>query len=295
MPKILLHIGAHKTATTYLQTRLFRNANTLRQFQVGYVGLERFRDAQAKAGGVRRAEPFWAIHRRIALARRLGALIAEEADQGVRRLVLSDENLLGNLSDISSGTAFYPRAGQRIRAILHSLRRYEVEVVLSIRSYDTFHVSAWSHLVGRSGYSPFSSDPADKLSSDGRGWSHVVRDLSRSAPDIPLHIWQYEKLQDQELQILQLLVGDEAAETLEPIGSRHMQGLSVEAVDHLQARHLANEQISAEEVRQTSRQFRKSKGYAAWSPWTPSQWDALRNRYASDLAEISSMAGVCTH
>ena len=102
MPKVILHIGAHKPATTYLQARLAKSANPLRQMQVGYVDLKLFRAALDRAGGLRRCQHRYALLSQRALKAELSGLVQREHALGAERIVL-EERIRVEDPDLSNG------------------------------------------------------------------------------------------------------------------------------------------------------------------------------------------------
>ena len=111
--RVILHIGAHKTATTYLQRRLDAHRTVLETQGVAYAGPDQLREHAA------RRLPFTAPHLvavRVALAR--------ARKQGAARLILSEENLLGPMADLPRGLYLDParRLAPVIKAELEDYR-----------------------------------------------------------------------------------------------------------------------------------------------------------------------------
>ncbi len=292
VPKIILHVGAHKTATTYLQARLSKSANPLRQMQVGYVDLLTFREAQVVAGGLRRSEPRYAILSHRLLRRALSELIQHQISFGARRILLSDENILGHLSDLSTNQRFYPNAAARVRAMTDALRDWDVEIALSVRDYATFLPSSWGHMVLRDGYQAFDPRMADPLLNDGRGWADLVQGIRDAVPDVPLNVWAYEDFSHAEPAILDMLLGTGVSSVLEPIHWQALVGLSAAAIEQIERLIEPGIPLSVPRIHDIARQFCKSKGYRRYQPFPADIVSSLSARYSSELTRICRISGV---
>lgn len=292
-PKVILHVGAHKTATTYLQARLAKSVNPLRQMQVGYVDLQQFREAQALAGGLRRAEPRYALLRHRALRRELSRLIERQIYFGATRVVLSDENILGNLGELFGDHDFYPRAGARVRVLVDALSNWDVEIAVSTRCYASFLVSVWSHIVMRDGFRPFDPRCAGALLGGDRGWVDVLSDIRRAVPNAKICHWAYEDLAGNEHDVLQALIGEVAPSAVEPITWQALMGLSAPAVEQIaDLYNKGDSALSAERIRAVARHFSKAQGYRRYDPWPSNIEFRLTGRYRDDLRRIGEMTGV---
>lgn len=291
-PKVILHIGAHKTATTYLQARMAKSENPLRQMQIGYVGLQQFREAQALAGGLRRAEPRYALLRHRALRRELTELIERQIYFCARRVVLSDENILGNIGELFGAREFYPRAGARVRVLADALSNWDLEIAVSTRCYASFLVSVWSHVVMRDGFRRFDPSCAAPLLGGGRGWADVLIDIRRVVPNVKIRHWAYEDLAGNEHDVLKALIGEVAPSAVEPVTWQALMGLSAPAVEQITDLHDKGGSLSGDRMRAIARHFSKSQGYRRYDPWPSDIGFRLAARYREDLGRISAIAGV---
>ena len=291
-PKVVVHLGAHKTASTYLQARLAKSADALRQLQVGYVDQKSFRQMIDRAGGLRRCQYRFAVLSQRALRKALNGMIRQQHDLGARRIVLSEENILGNLADFETSQKFYPAAGARLRVICEALRGCDLELALSIRDYTTFLPSVWSHLVLRNGYRRFDPGIAQSYLCRGRGWAELVQDIQRAAPGIPITLWTYEHLAEAENDILQTLAGAGSGLAIKPLRWRALPGLSAAAVERIEDLVRAGQTPSAERVRMIANSFNKLDGHGRYTPWAEGTAKRLSERYANDIERIERIAAV---
>ncbi|MEL7154548.1 MAG: hypothetical protein AAFN51_12300, partial [Pseudomonadota bacterium] len=279
--KVVLHLGAHKTASTYLQARLAKSSNRLRQMQVGYVDLKTFREVVSRAGGLRRCQHRYAMLSQRTLRAELSGLIRRENILGAERVVLSDENILGHLGDLSNAGKFYPTAGPRLRVVREALRDWDLEIVVSVRDYVTFLPSVWSHMVLRDGFRPFSPQVARSFLTGGRGWAEVLQDLQRAAPGVPLHLWTFEEFAKLEADVLETLVGPVPRSAIDPVKRHAMPGLSGAAVERIEDLIRNGQMPSPDRVREISREFAKAKGHLPYIPWAEDVASGLGACYAT--------------
>jgi hypothetical protein len=116
--QIILHAGAHKTASTRLQNRLLENEHLFAKTGCSYLGPERIRD---EFGTLWRA-----LGRSDSPAEQKIKLAALAA--GRSRLLISEENIIGGFKDLMSGpnrAMIYPKALERLTrwySLLHPIR-----------------------------------------------------------------------------------------------------------------------------------------------------------------------------
>ena len=101
-PVVALHVGAHKTATTYIQSRLLNSQDVLNSAGISIVPTGQFRKRITSQVLNSDFAPV-----------QLSRLLEEYA--GYKRVIISDENLLGVRPNTNR---LYPRARQRLEAIL---------------------------------------------------------------------------------------------------------------------------------------------------------------------------------
>lgn len=278
---VTLHLGAHRTGTTSIQRALDLNAEALRAAgclcltppRAGRREGETIRAIATELGKLRRA--VWPVLRRRAMKARLQGLIAAAGTEGVTRLIVSDENLIG--PGFRSGPAFYPEARGRLTELRRILPAPVDEIHLAIRSYDSFLVSyyAMMALYGRAG--PFEPLRARWLEAAG-GWPALVDAIRAVFPRARLQLHPFERVRPEAVfAALSAATGGLAfpAEIRNPSPSAEairQAGLepppSSEAADALLARHA---------------------GGPAFDPLLPDEAKALRHRYDTDLARLGSV------
>ncbi len=226
-PKIVLHLGAHKTASTHLQRCLLADRATLSRAGVQVYGppqlrgehptlLKRFDLPGAKSG----------------LGDPQGALRDMLGDG--HRLVLSEENLVGSLLNRYGKMAepMYPEAEKRIADLAAKTAPGGLDLCLSIRQPTHFLNSAYGqHLM--SGGSLELKKFLWKNPPRIVDWFDFVRRL-RATPGVGrLTVWRYEDYRGVFDQITRAMLGDAAAHVKYLDGIVH-QGVSQEAVAQIE-------------------------------------------------------------
>ena len=185
--EIILHLGAHKTASTFLQKRLSRSQGRLRRHGISFHGPKSIRPRLAKALG---DDP--SLSKREQYARRrdsLAWLIDDEEEAGTRRLVLSEEQFLGSLRDMVLGDDFYSAAQDHMAPISDALGGRPVHVVASIRGYADFLASVYGQIVRGWRFMPFDGALRGHFLNQHRGWPELVDEIVMRFPTAQsLHI-----------------------------------------------------------------------------------------------------------
>ncbi len=129
-PTIALHLGVHKTATTYFQSRLSNSKEALAENRIAYIPLGQLRQSvTAKLDD----DDF----------SREKMLAAISAYMDCDRLVLSDENLIGGVFK-PNNNLIYDGVAQRLKKLLSLLSGFQVEIFITLRSYPEYFISRYT-------------------------------------------------------------------------------------------------------------------------------------------------------
>lgn len=176
--KVILHIGAQRTATTSFQAYLRGNSDWLSKQGVGYWGPHRTRRGGVFSGLV--ADDADNQDAGIEAARKdIGARIERLAKRGKSHLIVSDENMLGTSRLNVRARRLYPDARARLNRFARAFDGAVSKVVLSIRAFDTYWPSALAFSVGRGGRLP-RLDELEMIAEASRGWRDVVADTAEA-------------------------------------------------------------------------------------------------------------------
>jgi hypothetical protein len=218
---LILHLGAHRTGSTALIRCLHKNDALLQRRGVALWPPETLRHlprfgavpelvVQAAAGAAPAEE-------RLAHLRR--ALTAE-ADRlevtGCKRLILSEENLIGSMQANLSGGGLYHDLGQRLAAYAAILPRAPAVIALGLRDYASLWPSAYVYVLPRRLLPPF-ADIAQALCSMPRGWPEVVADIRAVFPGAQILLWRHDMFRDRMTRVVAVLAGTGTADGINPV------------------------------------------------------------------------------
>ena len=264
---VILHLGAHRTASTSFQHYMRENAAKLMLEGIGFWGPLRTRDGLLSGvipvtGRRTTADQFSRARGRIALH------LKKARAKGIRQLIVSDENMIGAARKNLRDARLYAGIGERMARYNDALGGKIVRVAFSIRSQDSFWASSAAFAVGR-GHKVPRKDDLDRLVTTNRHWREVVADLSCALPGAEIQVMPYEiygGLPERKLA--------------------QMTGLANPPRQH--ARERLNRAPDLAKLRQivTDRGGdvgRLPEGAGRWHPFDRHQTMALREAYADDL------------
>ncbi|MFN3954081.1 MAG: hypothetical protein ACK4LQ_06460 [Pararhodobacter sp.] len=287
--RIIVHIGAHKTASTHLQLALERGRAAL-----GARGVAVFGPDQLRRRGLGLPEYLSAP---AGSAEAHGARIRAALGAGAERLVVSDENILGNAHNVEliRTGRFYPRAASRLQALLALLPAGEVTLALAIRDPARFLTSAYAQRLMSGKLEPF-ADYIGALQPATLRWSDLVGRLRGVVPGAGWHIWRYEDYPAVAPRVLDVLLGGHAALARPGPGIAH-PGLSARAHAALMAEAAALAGLGEAAIRARVAELRRAFPKAPDAPGMALfDADALRRSaaaYGEDTLALAALPGVC--
>lgn len=211
---IHFHVGAHKTATTYIQSRLRSNRQQLLSEGIDFIDLW-------AGGGAERA--YRKKYRRLIekddvddaalsdLSDDLRELVAERARDDHSLIVLSYENILGDF-DLSKRGAPYPNAQHAIRHVVRAFSGWKVKVFLSIRSLDRFLESSYvQRVVTRRETRRFAKYLA-MIDVESFSWQPLVNSLNDIVGGSNWFAWKYEDFKANESHVWNCFLGHDQSQ-----------------------------------------------------------------------------------
>lgn len=281
---ISLHLGAHKTATTWVQTRLAGSAPYLAELGVGYLPLERFRPrvtARLNTALARPAEAGPMLRQaRSALARCLAGMPA--------RFIASDENLIGYCQEIVQTGQLYPRLPERLELLGRTRLGQADRVVLTIRDYADFLPSAYGEAMRWMDFVPFDVFQ-QRLELDGGLWLDVIAQLHEVFGPDRLRVMRFEDLSVRLGDFLSCL----CKSPVEPgrlVPSRERrEGISARAMALLEEVARSDGPKRPRSLVDAAAQiFPRDAKRPAFRPWTEAESTHLQNLYAAHVRQIGA-------
>ncbi|PIE08963.1 MAG: hypothetical protein CSA73_01065 [Rhodobacterales bacterium] len=208
-----------------------------------------------------------------------------------RRLVLSEENLLGGLDPLTNGR-FYPFCAMRARFLARVLKGRPVgRVLLVVRPYDRMFVSAFCKLSEGKVMPDFNEKREDMAAFEGDGWPEVALTLIRELAPRKLVILPYQRPR-REVDLARALVPGLQTEGLQEPAHPVNASLPDAALIELQKRYAAGETPQRALVEQLRTDYADAAPPHPYAAFTPEQKVALRARYKADLETLRLLMGV---
>lgn len=173
--KIFVHVGAHKTATTFLQNNMRSNVAAVENEGVLFVD----KKSESAAKIFKKYNALLAARKKRnigELSNTLAQLIKPALDRrDYQCIFISEENLLGQM--LSARHGFYPDAAAAAEAI-NGLNQYgEVNIILTVRRQDTYIESCYSFRKIRENSNSTASiyDFISKIDLNSLSWQPIVQ------------------------------------------------------------------------------------------------------------------------
>ncbi len=287
--EVYLHLGAHKTATTFIQQTMQSNAETLAKSGIFAPRLE---DIRAAITPGMAGKPMLGFEEYISLIVPENTLSHEALPE---RLILSDENMVGYPAEIFAKGVFYLDAKQRLKVLKSWLPAPPTKIVFAVRPYTTFFSSAYAQWLG-----PFAKKygpekrfiPREvihkKISGLKRGWPAIIRDVQKIFPDSQIIVKEYRPAPEYLQEMFEILLGDSAGELKYNAGYFWNRGLSADLVSELEAQ-LAKGEANPESVAKIRAQRSKNPSDLGAHFWPDDQRKALLLRYEADILTLKDM------
>lgn len=282
-PRVILHLGAHKTATTYIQRVLQHHRRALRQEGVALLLPRDLRkDDGIKTPSMRLPPDEFAAACQ-ATGQRLREMMAEACTARTSRLVISEEGMLGSSQINLTQGALYPDLAQRLQALPLDLNHPDTVVMLAVRGYAGFYSSNVTTAVRRGKIMDVARARRLLLSAQ-RGWGDVVRDIMAYLPQAQMQIWQYEAFRDLEPAVMTGLVGRPISHAQESVNRTLSRDAMTCLLDCFGApSRFDNAKAIIDEMLQ---RFPINADNPPYSMWQDDEKSALSERYAKDWEDL---------
>lgn len=269
--EIILHIGAHRCATTSFQHYLRSSADRLARDGIGFWGPRRtrtglFRGVIPGPGVAPRRDPARRAAGRIALS------LGRSRAAGVEQLIVSDENIIGSVRENLRLGELYSGIGERVARYVHAFGGRIGAVALTIRSPEWYWASALGYAMtrGRAVPGPLT---VHRLATSPRSWRDVVPDVACAAPGARVIVLPFEtfaRRPDAQLRVL----------TERRAPSEHARAW-LNATPRLPELRALVAETGAGAL---------PTGTGRWQPFDAAQCAALRETYADDMMWLAGGA-----
>jgi hypothetical protein len=274
---VILHLGAHRTGSTTFQSYMRRSSDELSQQGVGYWGPLRTRKGlfaglipTQGVGGSEQAQ--------MRAEGRVKLHLGRSAQNGVRKLVVSDENMIGSVRQNLRSQTLYPAIGERMARFARAFEGRLSRVALSIRAQDLFWSSCLAYGVER-GHPMMGPDSCASFAASKRSWRDVITDLACALPDTQIQVLPFERYQGQPDVLLEAL-------TQEPAPTNKLQEWLNRAPRVKELREILDERGEIAGLQQLCGHADATR----WLPFDAEQCAQMREAYADDLHWLISGA-----
>lgn len=269
--QVIVHVGAHRCATTSFQDYLRFNAATLAE-----QGLEVWGPDLTRDGLFHGIQPTPSVGSAAAASKRargrLRMRLDQSRDAGTEQLLISDENMIGSVRENLRLAGLYCGIGERLARFNEAFDGRVSVLAVNLRSLEAYWTSALTYAVAR-GHRVPATGQLNRLLESTRSWRDVLTDMACSMPDTEIRVLPFETFGGRPELQLELLTGCKAPR------------------ENARMRHAASPRL--EELRgmiPTSAARSLPEGEGRWRPLDEVQSAVLRERYADDLMWLASGA-----
>lgn len=265
---VILHLGAHRCATTSFQDYMRRNAKRLTLDGVGFWGPLRTRHGGVFSGVIPEIG-LSSPEKQLERARgRVLTQMESARDKGIGHLIVSDENMLGILRRNIRGNALYGDAGIRLSQYFHAFDGHITRIALSIRSLEMFWASSLGYGVAR-GLSQPSNEKIDQIAQNPRTWRDVITDIACAMPHAEINVLPFEAYAGRPEAKLASMVGE---------------NMTVPQLNHRQwLNRTPNMAELGKILEDRGTPDSTMHGIQKWQPFNNAQISTLREKYQDDL------------
>lgn len=270
---IIVHAGAHRTATTSFQHYMRGEASTISATATAVWGPRRTRNGLFAGLFPDKRQPNCKttpdrVRGRLALQ------LARTAQKGAERLLISDENMIGTSRHCVRTGQFFPAAGERMAQFAAAFDGRVSRVILSIRSPESWWASAVAYAISR-GHTVPDRAKLDRIADMPRSWRDVVTDLACAMPDADLIVAPFEEWAGRPDAFLAQAIGVNAPKDTQ---------------NHWLNRAPDLPKLRALLVKRGDSPDLLPDGTGKWLPFDDRQMAAMRETYADDLFWLAAGA-----
>jgi len=285
-PKIIMHLGAHKTASTHLQRSLKKNQNRLNAAGYTYFTPKQCRDAlfpitlRLRDGGDRAA------------LQKHAEMMFHGAANGNANLILSDENIIGHLNQLFNNDLIYPWSNFRTARFFALLPDHRFELFISLRNMASFLPSAYVENLLHSEYLTFEqflkgTEPW------AFSWATMMRRFGNMSGGRQFTVWRYEDYGAIKSDIVAAMTTTNLAKGFKFLNKRPRPILSHAAVDYYANQRISGRSGPAADLLQDAGElFPLGEQYPAFQPFDRQTIEKLDEKYLNDMKLIANMAHV---
>lgn len=265
--KTILHVGAHRTATTTFQSYMRRHGETLREQGLGYWGPYRTRKGLF-SGILPGTSPGYVRDASKRARGRVQLQLAQAEARGMHTLLISDENMIGTVRKSVAARRLYPEAGERMARFAAAFDGRIDRIVVSVRGQDAWWRSAVAFAVTR-GMPVLSRHARGRIAQEMRGWRDVVLDIACAVPEgTDIRVVPFESYAGQADALLRL--------------ATDIPGPVMDEMEWLNRAPSVTEMQNILRLRRVDATLNEDET-GRWQPFSGAEQAALRELYEDDM------------
>ncbi|MBZ8117772.1 hypothetical protein KUD11_03850 [Roseovarius sp. LXJ103] len=294
-PYVVVHGGVHKTATSYVQAILQRNAGRMRKSGVHYVHHRDTRKEYTFPTQLNGYEKLGLNYRTKVPDEKLAKMSAKFFDKiGAgpgERIVISDENMPGHSGHCVRSGDLYNRRDTLIPIFAQNIPYPVTEVHLAIREYGDFFASTFvEFLRSAKGENVFPEAQMKRaVLSTLPSWTGFIDLVISCFPDAQLTVWRHEDFRHLSGEIIGNLVGPDidTGALVEPKRKRGRPSASHKAVQEIlmQIDRFGADKALEHRV-EIQERYPRGNQYPGYDPWSVAERAHLGRLYERDCREI---------
>ncbi len=216
--EIILHVGSHRTGTTFFQHVLRDNSQYLQNQGVTFWGPPSIRNK--KFFGMFRNPSDLETSKVESIVKANTAVLKSDIEGLIKdqqtRLLISEENILGNMRDNFRQEILYPDASKRLSLFENVFGAFCGKVSLTIRPYEQYWASAAAFLISRGRNIP-SQEKIDRIAFSARTWRQIISEIVQVFPAAEIVVWNFESFVEKPEVQVQILTNQAVKLATDPV------------------------------------------------------------------------------
>ena len=286
--ELIVHLGVHRTGSTSFQASLSNNRGILQAEGIALWTPQVLRQMAGFSKTVMMV--------RGGQAPALKTMLARECDQlqadGMRQLLISEENIIGTMEANLRRASLYPDATERLQAYAQILPVAPKRIAIGVRNLIDYWVSVYGYVLDTAKALP---QPFDKLAprlAQAGGWLPLIETVRHVFPNAEIVVWPMEERAHQPLKNACEVLGRATGHTgLRGKKIFRNKGLRPEVFGMAHALRAQTPGLTQKALQDALTKALDARDPDANLPqmvfFNPAQRAALGAQYAADLAQLA--------
>lgn len=279
---VVFHLGAHKTATTYIQNTLWKNKSKLANNKIAYIPLNIMRSGITS----------YIVRQDFNPKEFYNLIISNLEFEDYEILIISDENIIGGINDIQASKQIAPLAKQRIEKIVSAFSdSHEIYCHFAVREYASYYASIYCeclrHLKKYETFETF----LEGFNYLQFSWQNIINELVNVIDLDNLFVYSFEYFIENELAIFKTLTSQRINDFDKHINlsedRKTFRHKTIEIVDHLATKF--NNQMIVNLLNPINAGMLSMNRNKKFNPFNESELNYFEEKYKNDLVEIKNL------